>query len=171
MISSSWGGARDATPYAFTEQGVAMLSSMLKSLRAVAFNIEIMRAFVRLREMLASHAELGRKEASREARVECREPYPGGAARTWVAGWVEGWRKVGPGLGRVQFWPCGWAIEKPGLWKELRRVGWSGLASVEKGRGPTNGGEGGRNVFGGKGLGGVFWWVFNGKKGNGLRRQ
>jgi hypothetical protein len=45
-------------PYAFTEQGVAMLSSVLRSPRAVAVNIEIMRAFVRLRQMLASHAEL-----------------------------------------------------------------------------------------------------------------
>ena len=45
-------------PYAFTEQGVAMLSDVLKSPRAVAANIEIMRAFVKLRQMLASNAEL-----------------------------------------------------------------------------------------------------------------
>jgi hypothetical protein len=48
-------------PYAFTEQGVAMLSSVLRSTQAVAVNIEIMRAFVRLRQMLASHAELARR--------------------------------------------------------------------------------------------------------------
>jgi hypothetical protein len=48
-------------PYAFTEQGVAMLSSVLRSPRAVAVNIEIMRAFVRLRQILASHADLARK--------------------------------------------------------------------------------------------------------------
>jgi hypothetical protein len=48
-------------PYAFTEQGVAMLSSVLRSKRAVAVNIEIMRAFVRLREMLAGNAELARR--------------------------------------------------------------------------------------------------------------
>jgi hypothetical protein len=48
-------------PYAFTEQGVAMLSSVLRSERAVAVNIEIMRAFVRLREMLTSHAELAKR--------------------------------------------------------------------------------------------------------------
>ncbi len=47
-------------PYAFTEHGVAMLSSVLSSERAVAVNIEIMRTFVRLRQMLASHAELAR---------------------------------------------------------------------------------------------------------------
>lgn len=48
-------------PYAFTEQGVSMLSSVLRSEQAVAVNIEIMRAFVRLREMLASHAEMARR--------------------------------------------------------------------------------------------------------------
>src|ERR1043166_4158755 len=48
-------------PYAFTEQGVAMLSSVLRSKRAVAVNVEIMRTFVRLRKILASHAELERK--------------------------------------------------------------------------------------------------------------
>ena len=46
---------------AFTEQGVAMLSSVLRSKRAVAVNVEIMRAFVRLRQILTSHAELARK--------------------------------------------------------------------------------------------------------------
>ncbi len=63
VISSvaSWGGSRRAAPYAFTEQGVAMLASVLRSPRAVAVNIEIMRAFVRLRQMLASHADLARK--------------------------------------------------------------------------------------------------------------
>jgi hypothetical protein len=58
--SSLWGGRRYA-PYAFTEQGVAMLSSVLRSPRAVAVNIEIMRAFVRLRRMLASNVDLARK--------------------------------------------------------------------------------------------------------------
>ncbi len=58
--SSQWGGRRFA-PYAFTEQGVAMLSSVLRSSRAIAVNIEIMRAFVRLRQLLATHADLARK--------------------------------------------------------------------------------------------------------------
>jgi len=57
---SSWGGTRKL-PRAFTEQGVAMLSSVLKSRRAVRVNIEIMRAFVKLRGMLASHVDLARK--------------------------------------------------------------------------------------------------------------
>jgi hypothetical protein len=50
-----------AVPMAFTEQGVSMLSSVLRSKRAVEVNIAIMRAFVRLRELLASNADLGRK--------------------------------------------------------------------------------------------------------------
>jgi hypothetical protein len=57
-------------PYAFTEQGVAMLSSVLRSPRAVAVNIEIMRAFVRLRQMLLSHAELARKIHSLEKKYD-----------------------------------------------------------------------------------------------------
>jgi phage regulator Rha-like protein len=55
--SSQWGGRR-YSPYAFTEQGVAMLSSVLRSNRAIKVNIEIMRAFVRLRQILASNKEL-----------------------------------------------------------------------------------------------------------------
>ena len=61
IVISSWGGARRASPYAFTEQGVAMLSSVLRSKRAVLVNIQIMRTFVRLRRLLASHAELQRR--------------------------------------------------------------------------------------------------------------
>lgn len=54
-------GGRRYRPYAFTEQGVAMLSSVLRSKRAVEVNIAIMRAFVKLREMLASNRELARR--------------------------------------------------------------------------------------------------------------
>ncbi len=61
IVISSWGGLRRATPYAFTEQGVAMLSSVLRSRRAIQVNIEIMRTFVRLRQILSSNAELARK--------------------------------------------------------------------------------------------------------------
>jgi len=61
IVTSSWGGMRRALPYAFTEQGVAMLSSVLRSSRAIRVDIEIMRAFVKLRQMLASNAELACK--------------------------------------------------------------------------------------------------------------
>jgi len=57
-------------PYAFTEQGVAMLSSVLNSHRAVQVNIEIVRAFVRLRKMLSSHADLARKLAALENKYD-----------------------------------------------------------------------------------------------------
>src|SRR5437879_7179567 len=61
-----------ATPMAFSEQGVAMLSSVLRSARAVQVNIAIMRTFVRLREMLLSNAELARKLAALERSEERR---------------------------------------------------------------------------------------------------
>ena len=54
-------GGRRYLPYAFTGQGVAMLSSVLRSERAVAVNVEIMRTFVRLRQLLASNSELARR--------------------------------------------------------------------------------------------------------------
>jgi hypothetical protein len=57
---ASWGGSR-TLPRAFTEQGVAMISSVLRSKRAIFVNIAIMRVFVRLKEMIASHKDLARK--------------------------------------------------------------------------------------------------------------
>jgi len=72
IVTSSWGGLRRAAPYAFTEQGVAMLSSVLRSKRAVLVNVEIMRAFVRLRQMLAAHADLARKLAALEKRYDAQ---------------------------------------------------------------------------------------------------
>lgn len=59
-------------PYAFTEQGVAMLSSVLRSKRAVQVNIAIMRTFVRLRQLLASNAELARKLNAMERKYDRR---------------------------------------------------------------------------------------------------
>lgn len=70
IVTSSWGGLRRAAPYAFTEQGVAMLSSVLRSRRAVMVNVEIMRAFVRLRQMLVAHADLARKLATLEKKYD-----------------------------------------------------------------------------------------------------
>jgi hypothetical protein len=59
-VTSSWGGIRKL-PYVFTEQGVSMLSSVLKSKRAIQVNIQIMRIFSRLRQMLSTNEELKRK--------------------------------------------------------------------------------------------------------------
>jgi len=59
-------------PYAFTEQGVAMLSSVLRSQRAVLVNVEIMRAFVRLRQILASNAGLERRLKELEKKYDAQ---------------------------------------------------------------------------------------------------
>jgi hypothetical protein len=72
IVTSSWGGLRRATPYAFTEQGVAMLSSILNSPRAIHANIEIMRAFVRLRQILASHEGQVRKLEELEKKYDAQ---------------------------------------------------------------------------------------------------
>src|SRR5205814_3890386 len=72
IVISSWGGARRATPYAFTEQGVAMLSSVLRSERAVLVNVEIMRAFVRMRQLLAANADLARKLDALEKKYDAQ---------------------------------------------------------------------------------------------------
>jgi len=60
FVTSSWGGRR-YYPYAFTEQGVAMLSSVLNSERAIRVNIQIIRTFTQLRELLATHKDLREK--------------------------------------------------------------------------------------------------------------
>jgi hypothetical protein len=70
IVTLKRGKHRKYPPYVFTEQGVAMLSSVLHSPRAVQVNIEIMRAFVRLRRMLASHAGLARKLATLEKKYD-----------------------------------------------------------------------------------------------------
>ena len=69
--TSRWGGTRKL-PRAFTEQGDAMLSSVLQSPRAILVNIEIMRAFVRLRQMLASNAELATKLNAMEKKYDAQ---------------------------------------------------------------------------------------------------
>jgi len=70
IVISSWGGMRRASPYAFTEQGIAMLSSVLRSSRAVQVNIAIMRTFIKLREILAKNALLREKIESLERKYD-----------------------------------------------------------------------------------------------------
>ncbi len=72
VISNTGRGGRRYRPYVFTEQGVAMLSSVLRSQRAVQVNIEIMRAFVRLREMVTTHKELERKLKALEKKYDAQ---------------------------------------------------------------------------------------------------
>ena len=69
-VAGEWGGARRARPYAFTEQGVAMLSSVLNSPRAVRVNIEIMRVFVRVRKLLARRTDLARRLDDLESKCD-----------------------------------------------------------------------------------------------------
>ena len=69
IVTSSWGGAR-YLPMAFTEQGVAMLSTVLTSDRAIQVNIQIMRAFTQLRQMLSTHKDLKRKIESMEKKYD-----------------------------------------------------------------------------------------------------
>lgn len=66
---SRWGGIRKL-PYVFTEQGVAMLSSVLRSKRAIQVNIAIMRTFVKLKAMLSTHKELAHKLKELEGKIE-----------------------------------------------------------------------------------------------------
>lgn len=68
-FDGKWGGRR-YPPYAFTEQGVAMLSSVLNSARAIRVNVDIMRTFVKLREIMSSHGELAKKIAELEKRYD-----------------------------------------------------------------------------------------------------
>jgi phage regulator Rha-like protein len=70
VTSKSGRGGRRYLPYVFTEQGVAMLSTVLKSDRAIKVNIAIMRAFVKLRQMLASNAQLSRKLKALEKKYD-----------------------------------------------------------------------------------------------------
>jgi phage regulator Rha-like protein len=72
MSKKTGRGGRRYLPFVFTEQGVAMLSSVLNSKRAVQVNIEIMRAFVKLRQMLASNAELARKLEALEKKYDAQ---------------------------------------------------------------------------------------------------
>src|ERR1044071_7186895 len=74
-ISNTGRGGRRYMPYAFTEQGVAMLSSVLNSEQAIEVNIAIMRAFVRLRQMLETNEELNRKFAAVIRKLSTHDKY------------------------------------------------------------------------------------------------
>ena len=95
FVTSSWGGVRRATPYAFTEQGVAMLSSVLHSDRAIQVNIEVMRAFVRLRQMLASNTDLARKLAGLEKKYDAQFKVVFDAIRELMASENKPKRRIG----------------------------------------------------------------------------
>ena len=99
VISKNGRGGRRTAPYVFTEQGVAMLSSVLRSDRAVRVNIEIMRTFVRLRQMLRANADLARKLASLERRYDEQFKIVFDAIRRLVAPPEPNRRRIGFGVG------------------------------------------------------------------------
>jgi hypothetical protein len=94
-LKTGRGTYRKYLPYAFTEQGVAMLSSVLNSERAIKVNIEIMRSFVRLRQMLSSNAELARKLASLEKKYDVQFKAVFDAIRQLMAPRVKPKRRIG----------------------------------------------------------------------------
>ena len=94
------GGARHH-PYAFTEQGVAMLSSVLRSKRAIAVNIEIMRAFVNLKKEIMANAELSKRLDELESKYDSNFKTVFAAIRNLLTPEVRGRRKIGFHLGKA----------------------------------------------------------------------
>jgi hypothetical protein len=94
--SRSWGGRR-YPPYAFTEQGVAMLSSVVRSRRAAAANVEIMRAFIRLRRALESHGDLSRKLDALEEKYDAQFAEVFEAIRELIAPSMPARKRIGFG--------------------------------------------------------------------------
>jgi hypothetical protein len=88
-------GGRRYNPYAFTEQGVAMLSTALRSQRAIDVNIAIMRTFVKLRQLLVSHEDLARKLAALENRYDAQFKVVFDAIRELMAPPARGRRPIG----------------------------------------------------------------------------
>lgn len=95
VTSSSGHGGRRYIAYAFTEQGVAMLSSVLNSDRAIEVNIQIMRAFVKLREMIASHKDLSMRLDAMEKKYDKQFKIVFDAIRALVAEPEPAEKKIG----------------------------------------------------------------------------
>jgi phage regulator Rha-like protein len=94
-ISSSSHGGRRYAPYAFTEHGVTMLAAVLQSPRAVQVSIEVVRAFVRLRAMLAGNVELARKLATLEKKYDAQFKVVFDAIRELMAPASKSRRRIG----------------------------------------------------------------------------
>jgi hypothetical protein len=117
FVTSSWGGRR-YPPYAFTEHGVAMLSSVLRSPRAVQVNIEIMRAFIRLRQLLASHRDLATRLDELEKRYDAQFRVVFDAIRRLMAPPERSRRSIGftpsPSRDKVEARRPGYRRQRPG---------------------------------------------------------
>jgi hypothetical protein len=94
-ISSASHGGRRYAPYAFTEHGVAMLAAVLQSPRAVQVSVEVVRAFVRLRVMLAGNADLARKLATLEKKYDAQFKIVFDAIRELMAPPAKSRRRIG----------------------------------------------------------------------------
>jgi hypothetical protein len=94
VISNVRGGRRSA-PYAFTEQGVSMLSSVLHSKRAIAVNVEIMRTFVELRRLVSDHADLAQRISELEKRYDGQFQVVFDAIRTLITPREKPQRRIG----------------------------------------------------------------------------
>jgi len=94
-ISKKGRGGRRFLPYVFTEQGVAMLSSVLNSERAILVNIEIMRAFVKLRQLLASNSDLSRRLDELESKYDKQFRVVFDAIRQLMATPARGRKEIG----------------------------------------------------------------------------
>ncbi len=94
VISNVRGGRRSA-PYAFTEQGVAMLSSVLHSKRAIAVNVEIMRTFVELRRLVSDHVDLAQRISELEKRYDGQFQVVFDAIRTLITPREKPQRRIG----------------------------------------------------------------------------
>jgi hypothetical protein len=94
-VISSWWGGRRYPPYAFTEQGVAMLSSVLNSERAIEVNIAIMRTFVQMREMVQSHKEFSKRLDDMELKYDQQFRVVFDAIKKLMAPQEKGEKKMG----------------------------------------------------------------------------
>jgi len=99
IVTTSVHGGRRAIPYAFTEQGVAMLSSVLRSQRAVEVNIAIMRTFVQLRRLMDSNRDLARRIEAMETRYDEQFSQVFDAIKQLIA--EDGKRKAKPPIGFI----------------------------------------------------------------------
>lgn len=93
-VISTWGGVRKL-PYVFTEQGVSMLSSVLNSERAIQVNIQIIRTFTKLRQMLSTHEELKKKIESMEKKYDSQFKIVFDAIRELITDELKPKRKIG----------------------------------------------------------------------------
>lgn len=129
IVTSSWGGTR-YSPMAFTEQGVAMLSSVLNSDRAIKVNIQIMRAFTQLRQMLLTHKDLKNKIEAMEKKYDQQFQIIFEAIKQLLEAILifvqkstyEIFKSKAPGKIKYAYWPGVSMMRKGSGGKDLKRI-------------------------------------------------